>query len=285
MWKAWLWFACLAVVLAVVYAIPQTEHAWRFEQPTARSPIPAGSVAADGADTAPDAASANHNARSDAATDIRARLAQLEREEANEMGQLFTEELLRLESLREAGVVATSTVIVARLEAAVSRLALASASERWRLLRLTDGWRENLQAQTDRLYKAGFVSRSEAEQTTRALTALREGERWLLRTSPEPSSPAEHAAPTPPEGTTIADVRARNLRRQLAVLESAASPDLSIRRLLLQARLGHVPFDTARKQAEKELERASEAERPDLRALVALFDWYDWLARESHRSK
>jgi len=208
------------------------------------------------------------------------RLYELEREESAELAPLLAQRVLRLERLQDVGRVGAETTLLARIEEALGRIACAPVSERWQLLRSTDDWARALNRHKELLYEAGRLSSAERDGAARALQALRTGEGWLLSprrqlTEDAQDRPAASVSPAK-AGEGLAEVRARHLKRQVEALAGAAEPDFAILRLLLQARLGDTPFEAARAEAERQLDRAPPASRAEAEALVALFDWYGW---------
>jgi hypothetical protein len=204
--------------------------------------------------------------------EARSTIFDLQAEEAAALAPLLGEQVRRLERLRDAGRVGEEAVLVARIEEALCAIPSAPASERWRLFRSTDDWARELRRRTALLYDAGRLSAAERDEGERALDALRAGEAWLL--SPGPQFKAPPASADTSEG--VAEVRARHLRRQLEAIAGATEPDLAILRLMLQARLGDTPFDVARAEAVRQLDRIPPASRAAAESLVALFDWYGW---------
>jgi hypothetical protein len=208
------------------------------------------------------------------------RFYELEREESAELAPLLAQRILRLERLQDVGQIGTETVLLARVEEALGRIACAPVSERWQLLRSTDDWARALREHTERLYEAGRLSNAERDEAARALEALRTGEGWLLspRRQLTEDSQDRPAGPVSPAKASegIAEMRARHLKRQVEALAGAAEPDFAILRLLLQARLGDTSFEAARAEAERQLDRAPPATRAEVEALVSLFDWYGW---------
>ncbi len=207
-------------------------------------------------------------------------LHELEREESAELAPLLAERVGRLERLRDAGQVGAETVLLARIEEALGRIACAPVSERWQLLRSTDDWARTLRDLAELLFEAGRLSSGERDAAARALEALRTGEAWLLSPRRQLAKEAQDppAAPVSPakEDERVAEVRARHLKRQVEALAGAAEPDFAILRLLLQARLGDTSFEAARAEAQRQLDRVPLASRAEAEALAALFDWYGW---------